>query len=280
MRVCAITNVYNESYNLPIWIKRYSKQVGIENLIVVDHGSDDGSTSNLDRRIGVIRLPRTPFDDRKRSAAISNIANGLLQFWDVVIYSDADELLVADPRKYSNLVDYFSKRDDVKHVTAIGLNLIHNIGAEDTLDLEHPITRQRSYAQFVSPMCKTLATREPITWGGGFHSSTLPPKFDDVYLFHLRSVDLPAAFSRLGLTRKMAWAGNEFGAHQRRQNIELLSQFEAYCKWQVKEGDFDFKAETDEVLAKTVEHGGRFHVPLNVIATHFRLLPEWVRDVF
>ena len=46
-RGAAVTFVYNESFNLPLWRRHYGAQLGTENLFIVDDGSDDGSTDGI-----------------------------------------------------------------------------------------------------------------------------------------------------------------------------------------------------------------------------------------
>lgn len=123
--VAAITNVYNETHNMPVWLKHYGKQVGIDKCIVLDHGSNDGSTEDL-QGAGVVRLARgLEFNERNRMFLINNLANSLLGYYDAVIYSDCDEMLVADPDRYENLVDYARQ---MKRPVAfgLGLNVQHN----------------------------------------------------------------------------------------------------------------------------------------------------------
>jgi hypothetical protein len=93
-KVAAVTMVYNEDVYLPIWMKHYSRQVGVENCYVVDHGSTDGSTENLGR-CNVLRIPRSPYDPFKQSAFNSEFCSSLLHWYDWVVYSDVDELVMA-----------------------------------------------------------------------------------------------------------------------------------------------------------------------------------------
>lgn len=204
MRVCAITNVYNEKFNLPTWLNYYSSQIGAENCIVIDNGTDDGSTENLGR-VGRINMPRTKFSDHTRASLISEIASSMLQVYDAVIYSDCDELLVADPTKFNGLVEFCEKMD-APAATAIGLNLYQHIAREAALDPTENILKQRCHAQFVSPMCKTLVIKSPTRWGPGFHSSSLPPHFSDLYLFHLRWIDVGECLKRLSITQKIEFS--------------------------------------------------------------------------
>lgn len=220
--VAALTMVYNEKFNLPIWLGHYGRQVGIHNCIILDHGSDDGSTDDLGGA-NRVRLPRGRlFDERARMRLINNFANDLLQYYDAVVYSDCDEMLVADPGLYTNLVDYAHKlKRPVAY--AIGLNIRHDPTSEPPLTNEQPILRQRTRVQFVTPMCKPLLLRKPISWGGGFHACEHPPEFDDLYLFHLRMADMDQALKRMAITRNIQFARDGAGAHQRRPDDDVIT---------------------------------------------------------
>lgn len=242
MRVCAITNVYNEAFNLPIWLRYYGGQFGIENCIVVDDGSDDGSTSNLGGA-SLLRLPRLPFEDGRRADLMSSLATSFLTYYDAVIYSDCDEFLVADPRRYNSLLD-FCERMKTPATTAIGLNVVHNLTEEGPITASRPILSQRSYVQFQSSMCKTLLVRSAVEWGGGFHSSSLPVSFGDLYLFHLKHVDLGEDLKRLSVTRTLNFAKpSGTGGHQRISNEALVKAALRDSNLPLEEG-FDFSALT------------------------------------
>ena len=225
-KVAAVTMVYNESEYLPIWLNHYGKQVGIENCYVVDHGSDDGSTDFIGPA-SVVRIPRSPYEPHKQSSFNSGFCSSLLEWYDWVIYSDVDELLLADPKYYSNLNDYCS-HPLPPIVTAIGLNIAHRIGIESDLDFGEPITRQRSYVFCASSMCKPLLISRPIRWSPGSHSSDAPMIFDRLYLFHLRWFDLKSGLRRLQKTRKMAWARTDAGVHQRVADDDMIRQYEGF----------------------------------------------------
>ena len=147
MRVCAITNVYNEFFNLPIWLRYYGRELGIENCIVVDHGSDSLPPETAD--CSLIRTPRSTFDDNKRARTLSHLVSGMLEHYDAVIYTDCDEFLVADPGKYSGLRDYLASSNKPAW-TAIGFDVEHHLVAEEALDPERPVLDQRSHLMFNS----------------------------------------------------------------------------------------------------------------------------------
>ncbi|AYF01260.1 hypothetical protein PY32053_01633 [Paracoccus yeei] len=278
--VAAITNVYNEKHNMPVWLGHYGRQVGIRNCVVLDHGSDDGSTDDMGGA-GVVRLARGKiYDERHRMNLVNSFANGLLGYYDAVIYSDCDEMFVADPEKYENIVDYVrAKQKPVSF--AIGLNVRHNPQNEADLHNDAPILSQRSLVQFVSPMCKPLLITSPISWGGGFHCCEKEPSFDDAYLFHLRHADMRRALDRLKTTREIKFAREGGGKHHRRDEGELVEKsFMSVAKMPVKD-DFDFSRET--AIHKEnigLSFSGRYAVQKSVNAKHLNRVPLRFSDVF
>jgi hypothetical protein len=97
MRVAAITVARDEATMLPVWIRYYGGQLGMENLYVFDDNSVDGSTDDLP--CDVIRIP--PVRDGKfestRMRLVSGFADALLAVYDAVLFCDVDEFVVADP---------------------------------------------------------------------------------------------------------------------------------------------------------------------------------------
>ena len=276
-RIAAITNVYNEIDNLSVWIDHYSRQVGSQHCIVLDHGSDDGSSDDL-RGAKSIFLPRSGvFNERHRMALITNLANSLLGYYDAVIYSDCDEMLVADPSKFENLSDYAARLNrPVAH--AIGLNVRHDISKEAPLTSDRKILDQRTLAHFVSPMCKPLLIKAPVSWGGGFHSCDKPPRFDDLYLFHLRHADRDRALARLNTTRKIVFARDGGGRHHRREEDDLIKNvYEKVKDMKVKE-DFDFTKEIElHTAGVELAFSGRYAVFKGTNIRHLNRIPEHMR---
>ncbi len=278
MRVCAMTNVFNERANLPIWLRHYGTQLGPENLVVLDHSSTDGSTRDVGAA-GIVRLPRTPFDDPQRATLVSAFATGLLQFYDAVIYSDCDEMLVADPAEYGGLRDFAACMAGPA-ATAIGVNVKQNLAAEDALDFSRGVLAQRSLVQFVSPMCKTLLVKRPPSWGGGFHSSNFEPAFGGLYLFHLRDVDLATSLQRLAVTRHVEFANPQHGGHHRVTADAYVRRFLPVVTAPVAEG-WDFSADTQAFRDRAVHsHTDRWYIPEHWHGTMHVRIPERFRDVF
>jgi hypothetical protein len=107
MHVAVVTMVYNEGVNLPIWVRHYKAHCPGATLFVIDHGSDDGSTHGLPE-VNLIPFPRTPFDDQTRAEIVTDFQHALLRLYDVVIYTDCDEMLVADPRIHASLGSFLA----------------------------------------------------------------------------------------------------------------------------------------------------------------------------
>jgi hypothetical protein len=213
-RIAAVTMVYNEPEFLPIWLKHYSRHVGIENCYVIDHGSDDGSTSGLSG-CNVIRIPRSPYDPQLQSTFNSKFCSSLLCWYERVLYSDVDEIVLPDPAVATTLMEYCGlPLPDV--VTAIGLNIQHVPSIEGRIDLSGPITLQRSWVLPSSSMCKPLLISRDIRWPGGSHSADSVLEFHHLYLFHLRSFDVDSSVQRQNKTRIMAWAEAGQGGHHAR----------------------------------------------------------------
>ena len=284
MTAAAMTFVYNESVNLPIWIKYYGSQFGEQNLYVVDRGSDDGSTENLGN-VNVVRVPRHEFDEDQKTSFMSSFHSALLNFHKTVVMTDCDEIIAPDPAKYRNLADYID-RVDFEYVNAIGLDILHIMSEEGPLDLSRTILSQRRYGCFHSPSCKQLLSRVPMSWLPGFHSSNRPPYFDtDLYMFHTKVMDYGIAMKRQQINLDTSWSesslNRNLGAHHRfkyplfvHQNflvpMDVLNR-QAYQ-------DFDFKQEIESIVSNTVFSDGYYSIPMNV--ERRVTIPDRFKEVF
>ncbi len=211
-----VTMVYNEAVFLPIWLRHYAAQASAANCFVLDHGSDDGSTGpEVLGQAGVLRIPRSPQDDTRRCGFVSDVCASLLNWYEAVIYTDVDELLVADPVAHGSLVELASSLDRDAVVTATGFDVIHLPDEEPALDWDRPVTLQRHWLRTSSAMCKPVMIRRRVAWAPGFHCIDDVPRFGPVFLFHLRYVDLPSGLLRLHRTRNQPWVTPEAGSHQR-----------------------------------------------------------------
>jgi hypothetical protein len=241
MKLAAVTMVYNEVDYTELWCRHFAGQVGAENCYVIDHGSDDGTTDNLGD-VNVIRIPRSPYDVAEQSRLVSELSNDLLHRYDVVIHSDVDELLVADPRYHRGLHDCArAMTGPVLH--AVGLDLWHLAAIEPPIDVTQPISLQRGWTWFNSALCKPVMIREPVSWSPGFHSVDHPIVFEHLYMFHLRYFDVERGLRRLEKTRSMAWANLDAGGHQRQPDEQWLNLVNGVGSLHRVTGDMDPRKE-------------------------------------
>lgn len=241
MRLAAVTMVYDEAEFLPIWLAHYGREVGLEHCFVIDHGSDDGSTEALGRASRV-RLPRSAHDDERRAGFVSGFCADLLSYYDAVIHTDSDEIVLADPAVAPSLAAYAAAMP-AETITAIGLNVHHLPGIEPDFDLARPVGVQRRWVRFSAALCKPVLTRRPLRWAPGFHCADAPLRFDRLTLFHLRWFDQRLGLRRLARTRAMPWADPAAGAWQRCPDAELIASYAAIAGLPRRETDLAPDAE-------------------------------------
>jgi hypothetical protein len=186
-----MTMTQNEAQMLPRWLGYYARELGPANVVVLDDNSTDGSTKSLD--CSVVRLPSGQWKGdwmQGRRTLVNSFARGLLQVYDVVIFTDVDEFLLPDPAKYDGLADYVARRADQSVLAGVGLNVIHDAANEPPIDPAAPILKQRSLVKFVPVMCKPSIKREPLEWLAGFHGIRSRFSIDpDLLLLHMKYHD-------------------------------------------------------------------------------------------
>jgi hypothetical protein len=227
-RVAAITVVRDEAAMLPRWIGYYGDQLGTENLIVVDDRSTDGSTRDLPCRV----IPHAGFPEgrfeRARMKLVSRLASEQLRDHDAVIFTDADEFLLADPDHYAGLRDFVARRPDLEVAAGLGLNVVHHLDHEPALVSDQPILGQRRFAKFVAKICKPALKRVDAPWTKASHAIKAPFVPDPgLLMVHFKFADLDllrrvanlrhAVREEAGLSEQSAWAqsGDDIAARFR-----------------------------------------------------------------
>lgn len=191
LSVAAVTMVRDEARMLPKWIAHYGAQFGVENLVVIDDNSTDGSTDDLP--CNVFRLPSTSgrHFEQMRMGIVSGIAAALLEVHDAVLFSDADEFVVADPDRHPDLRHFLAARPEPEAFGVMGLNVVHHLGTEPALDLARPLLEQRRVVKLVPLMCKPALKRTPAPWRASSHGIEAPFAIEpDLYMFHFKFADL------------------------------------------------------------------------------------------
>jgi Glycosyl transferase family 2/SEC-C motif len=250
--VAAITMVFNEAIFLPIWLNHYGSALGYENLFVIDDGSNDGSIRN-DRIVNLVSRKRGLLDERERAKTISYFHEELLQYYDVVLYADADELIVPEPNLEISLKDYLiASKGEL--INTIGLNVLHHRAREGPLDLTKPLFSQRAYVQFDELYCKPVIARVPMRWTPGFHFCARSPCYaTDLYLFHLRAMDYDISRAKIKNLNAVSFSEDSlrhgYGFYFRMPEQEYLDLFFATpeAEFAKARSELDFSAELPRI---------------------------------
>jgi hypothetical protein len=281
MNIAIVTMVYNESVNLPIWIRHYRSAAPSATLFVVDHSSDDGSTDHIPE-VNKLPLPRNEMDEWTRTHLINHLQRALLQYYDCVIYTDCDELIVPDPAKSLSIEAHLAAQS-YEYTSPVGLNVIHLVDVEAPIDLAQPLLSQRRYCQFEVSMCKPVITRIPLSWQPGFHECDKPIRIDeDLYIFHTKAVDQHLALNRLHVTQNVRWSQKAIeanhGCHHRYDDARFVREFFLDRVNQFRKlgaQPFEFHAEIARMQRDSFESSGVFRVrpftgPIAEIPDRFR----------
>ena len=283
--LAVVTMAYNEIDFLPLWLRYYGGQVGAENCFVVDHGSNDGSTDRI-APANRLRIPRSPFEDAARTRFVSEFCSSLLTWYRAVIYCDVDEILVADPARWSGLLDLAATTPH-EMVTAFGLNVLHWLHREADIKPGMPLLAQRQYGLFASSMCKPLLARRPISWDLGFHSADAPVVFDGLFNFHLAYVDLQTAWRRQAKRRATDYLTDEVARHHREDDATIYTWMENWSNLPTDDGvQFDqgcagYRAMTERVKASEgSKPDSPFRIDIDIWGDRLLRIPERFRSAF
>jgi hypothetical protein len=271
--------VYNEPDMLPQWLQHYVHE---GDMFVIDHGSDDGSTEQRNL-LGAnrIRLPRSAHDNRKRADFVQDFTTGLLRYHDAVLFTDVDELVVADPAEYSSLREYVARPDAPSVEVAIGLNVIHRLHHESAALAGWPILQQRRYCLPSASMFKPVLIREPVRWSNGFHScDSLAPVSPRLMLFHTAYADLQTALRRQAKRRTVEGAS----LHHQVDGAVVQKWIEGWASMPIEEPDFGpdcpiaskfvFRLYESRGGIKAATMGSPYMFDLSIWGDHLWRIPE------
>lgn len=192
LNVVAFTMARDEAELLPHWVAYYGGQLGRDHLVVLDDGSDDGSTDDLP--CSVLRLPPLAADrdwTTTRLELVNSMAGALLAYYDVAVFTDVDEFLVPDPDRYDGLLHYVSANPHRQVIAPLAVNMLHDADSEAPLDLQRPLLSQRRLVKFAPGMCKPLVKRTGAKWTKGFHGISAPFEIDPgLLMLHMKYCDV------------------------------------------------------------------------------------------
>lgn len=194
-RICALTMVRNDDFYLKKWTAYYGRELGEENLYIFLDGKDQpipdwcpkAHITAYDKIKGQVVEA-----EKGRLALLSQKAAELLESYDLVIGTDADEFLIVDPALGISLAEYLSSKDIKISLSGLGVDVGQNTKEEAGIIENEPFLRQRHYARLSTRYSKPSVLAAPVVWGSGFHRIK-GHNFHiakDLYLFHFGYFDL------------------------------------------------------------------------------------------
>lgn len=235
-RIAVITMARDDEFFLSRWIAYYGKNFGTENLYVLLDGTDQKIPHNVGRA-NIIKLVHIPMPramgDKSRINKLSELADRLLQEYDIVIGCDVDEFLIVDPNVGMSLSRYLSMIKINTSVSGLGMDVAQDLHNDAVLDTNGPFLFQRTRALLSTRYTKPVVINRPVRWGSGFHSISghnfhIDP---NLYLLHFGAIDLQM------LTTKAAARGPDWVNHLRRRGngtINAVTHKHAYGERAIK----------------------------------------------
>lgn len=214
------TIVQNEPVFLPLWLRHYGRDFEPTDVYVLDHDSTDGSTDALGTTCRRAPVHRThSFDHTWLKTTVEAFQSFLLCSYETVLFTEVDELIVADPRRYDGLASYI---DGLQAPAACctGYNVVHQ-PAEAALRFDEPLLAQRAYWHPAPNYSKRLLARVPLAWSLGFHTEANVPEVlpdPDLLLIHLHRVDLDTCIARNRDAARRTWNQADVAAGLGTQN--------------------------------------------------------------
>lgn len=231
----AMTMVRNDPF-LPKWVEYYGRELGSENLYVFFDGEDQ-EIPECCSGVNVLKIPKMQGNvaatDSKRARFMSERAAALMQEGaDMVIATDADEFLVADPALAPDLRTLLCSLPDRDCYSGLGIDVLQHLPEEGPADFSLPFLEQRRRGWLYSRYTKTSVITRPLKWGGGYHR-VKGRNFNIVkglYLFHFGGVDRECLRQ---ISQSPNRTANGWTRHQqkRQRAIERVSRVKAR-RWQ------------------------------------------------
>lgn len=199
----AFTIVRDEPFFLPLWLAYYGDQFGAENLLVVDHESDDGSTAGLPCEVMPVSHPCC-YDHPWLCETAASVQEELFgRGYDTVVYTDVDEFLC-----HPQGLRRFAQSLPGRSCRAAGYQLIQH-ASEAPYVSGQAIMEQRGWWKRDRLYDKTLIAQEPLRWEVGFHfleGKAHGRRVADLTLVHLHSFDRGVALARHEARRGWQWS--------------------------------------------------------------------------
>lgn len=161
--------------------------------------STDGSTSGLDVESIKVHNPNGEdevFDTSWLLHTVKYFQAKLFEHYQSVLFTEVDELVYSLKIPLNKTIDNFLKSDS-RFATCTGYEIVQNLKKEHALK-SNEFVKERNYWIRAYAYNKTLLSKVPLDWKGGFHqirSEEVDNSFD-LFLCHLHRMDLNLMLKR------------------------------------------------------------------------------------
>lgn len=197
MKTAAMTRIHRSETLLKTWLSYYSRY--FDELIVfagMYEGKEPFKFEELAQKYPFQLIDvKDDFYNMNTHQKVFAKQRELLVDHSWVLYSDADEIVVADPEKYDGLRHYMDtcKEDQ----TFCHGYEVFQADDEEPIDYDKPLLSQRKFwcKDATRSYHKPCLSRIPTDWGEGFHYiQGMEGKIDEIqfmglYLVHLKPID-------------------------------------------------------------------------------------------
>lgn len=189
MKLAFVTMVWRDYWLLEKWVSHNARYVDKKALYVLNHGGDP-KIEEIAAGCNVINIPREELTidlDRRRWDLLGGVTNGFLAFYDRVVCTDVDELIVYVGDKGSLQDHLASSQADTIALSPVGLNLIPS---EGEVDLSQGVLHAHPQAILSAKYTKPCIVKARAVYTIGGHGLvrgkfTIDP---ELLLFHLHYV--------------------------------------------------------------------------------------------
>ena len=190
MKVAVIGLFHFEYFFIPYWQNYYGGLFGFENLFVIGDLANDPAMKLFSEGHLIDYKQQHVGDHMEHVSIVLNLQRQLLNYFNVVIFAEADQFFIPDPDKYRDL-NHYLEVDASDYIRVTGYNVNHDLDSEPRFNPFQRFLAQRSWWNRFNPEDKMTIIRKPVnSYSPGFHYSdpTVEPAAD-LFNFHLHQVD-------------------------------------------------------------------------------------------
>jgi hypothetical protein len=218
-------------------LRYYKKHFAPQNIYILDHDSVNGATTGLD--VSVTQVHNPLYNDHQwMTDTVRHMQAKLLEQYRYVLFTDSDEMVVADPAQFPGGLSEYILQNKTPIVRCDGRCVVQNLSEEkDAIDWGRPVFEQRRWWYYEPMDCKTLLANQQVGWGWGFHYDSdlitqirIDRPIDPfLYMVHLHRADLKTMLDRHAWMRKQPFRPDgqgDAGRHQKWSDEEIMANMQ------------------------------------------------------